>query len=58
MARIVSVLTSTDEHYNRDRSKIYFSFYDDDKEMWYNGAITYAPDFSNSECSTLKLSVW
>jgi hypothetical protein len=41
MIRCISIYTNTDEHYNNDFNKVYFCFFDEDKQVWFRGAITY-----------------
>jgi hypothetical protein len=39
--RIISLYTNTDEHFQKDDGKVYFTFFDDEGRTWYTGAVTY-----------------
>jgi hypothetical protein len=39
--KIVSIYANTDENYQEDKNKIFFSFWDENNQNWYKGAITY-----------------
>jgi hypothetical protein len=39
--RCISIYTNTNEHYKKDNNKVYFSFFDEDKQLWFRGSITY-----------------